>query len=265
MEIKVAISPCPNDTFIFGALANQLIDSENFTFKFDYYDINDLNELSKKDEYDLIKMSYYHYLKFNPNYFALPCGGALGHNCGPLLISKTGNIADLHKDAIIAIPGKNTTANFLLRFYNSALKNVKVIRFDNIENAVLENTVDAGLIIHENRFTYQDKGLKKIVDLGEYWETKTRSPIPLGCLAISKKFESHAHQTFTNLIQKSIGFAYTHFDLLFPFIKYHAQEMDQEVIKAHIALYVNEYSMDIQESGRSAIDKMEKEIKNQHY
>ena len=263
MELKVAISPCPNDTFIFGAIANKLIPTGIYNFNISYFDIDELNQLATGDEYDLIKMSYYHYLKYDPDYNALPCGGALGYNCGPLLISKSGNPADLDEDSLIAIPGENTTANFLLKFYNPKLTLARKYRFDKIEEAVNEEVADAGVIIHESRFTYQEKGLKQVADLGAYWEQKTHGPIPLGCVALAYKHSWHEQEQITEIIRASIEYAQAHYDELLPYIREHAQALDDKVIKAHIDLYVNDFTLHIQREGRLAIDRMEAEIKQQ--
>lgn len=264
MDLKIAISPCPNDTFIFAPIILGLIDTGPYNCTFEYADIDVLNDWSLKRSYSLIKMSYYHYLRLKPDYNALSCGGALGYNCGPLLISNDIE-RFLKKDIpLIAIPGLNTTANFLLKFYMPDAQNIKVMRFDLIEKAIQDGEVDAGVIIHEGRFTYKEKNLELIQDLGEYWQDKTKFPIPLGCIGLHTNFSGHDQKQIADLIRMSIVYAEGHFDEILPFIQSHAQEMKLSVIKDHINLYVNHFTYNIELQGKLAIEKMQMEIERQY-
>jgi 1,4-dihydroxy-6-naphthoate synthase len=187
---------------------------------------------------------------------ALDAGSALGRNCGPLLISKRPiSAGDVEAGVLrIAIPGKYTTANFLLGFAFPAARNTSELVFSEIEGALLDGRFDAGLIIHENRFTYQAKGLRKIVDLGEYWESKTGAPIPLGGVVIKRGFPEELKQTVNRVLRRSVEYAFAHREASLPFVRAHAQEMSEEVMYRHIDLYVNHYSIDLGPDGRRAIE-----------
>lgn len=201
----------------------------------------------------ITKLSYHSYAYLTKPYVLLDAGSALGNNCGPLLISKS-NYAAADVDALkIAIPGKYTTANFLLSLaFPKALNKIELV-FSAIEDAVLNSEFDAGLIIHENRFTYEAKGLKKIMDLGEYWETQTQLPIPLGGIVIQRNLPDALKQKVNRLIRKSVEFAFANPDASESFVATHAQEMSLEVRNKHINLYVNEYSIDLGNKGRMAV------------
>jgi len=189
MDLKIAISPCPNDTFIFGPIILGKIDTGIYKFDFTYADIDELNKMSFTGGFDLIKMSYYHYLSADPDYNALPCGGAMGYNCGPLFVTSDLQEYLQNDEPLVGIPGINTTAHFLLNFYKPDIQDKKVIRFDHIEDSIQEKIVDAGVIIHEGRFTYQQKGLQLIQDLGEYWHQKNKN-------AYSARLYRNAHPVF---------------------------------------------------------------------
>jgi 1,4-dihydroxy-6-naphthoate synthase len=189
---------------------------------------------------------------------ALDAGSALGRSCGPLLISKRPiSAAEAEAGGLrIAIPGKYTTANFLLGFAFPAARNKTELLFSEIEGAILDGRFDAGLIIHENRFTYQAKGLRKIVDLGEYWESKTGAPIPLGGIVIKRSFPEELKQTVNRVLRRSVEYAFAHRQASLPFVRAHAQEMSEEVMYQHIDLYVNDYSIDLGPDGRRAIETL---------
>lgn len=260
MNLNIAISPCPNDTYIYGAIANNLIDSPHY-FNFSYHDIETLNKMAQEGNTDLIKMSFYNYFKVKDKYRLLHCGGALGRGCGPLLITKDPQILSKKDQIKIAIPGRNTTANFLLNYFNSEYNDLIEMPFDAIEKAILNNEVDAGVIIHENRFTYQSKGLKLLQDLGAYWEVKTSSPIPLGCLALRQDIADDIEEEITRLVQQSILFANNNYPAIESYVSAHAQEMDPEVVKAHIELYVNDFSYEMGTDGWKAVDAMDLHIR----
>lgn len=253
MTLTLGFSPCPNDCFIFDALVHQRIDCEGLEFNVVLEDVETLNQKAMRGELDITKLSFHAYGHVLDKYILLRAGSALGFNCGPLLISKN-EITDIKSQIkSVAIPGKLTTANFLLSIAFPDLKNKIEYVFSDIENAVLTQEVDAGLIIHENRFTYQEKGLKKVVDLGEYWESLIHAPIPLGGIVIKRDVDDDLQQKVNRLIKKSVEYAFKNPEASMPYVRAHAQEMKEEVMKKHIALYVNEYSIDLGETGKNAV------------
>lgn len=262
MKYKIGISPCPNDTYIFEAIYSKKIGINNIEFEFVFEDVQTLNQMASKNEIDIVKISYAHYFSVLQNYILFTSGSALGKGVGPLLISKREIEIDNIINCNIAIPGKMTTAYFLLHYCFPFLKNTVEMSFEKIENAILNNVVDAGVIIHENRFTYQQKGLKKIIDLGEYWEQKTNLPIPLGGIAIKRNIDTEIQQSINQLIQQSIEIANENKSVLNNFIKNNAQEMDEIVMKKHINLYVNDYSIHLNEEAKKAIYAMKELLNN---
>ncbi|MEN8118811.1 MAG: 1,4-dihydroxy-6-naphthoate synthase [Bacteroidota bacterium] len=256
MKLKLGFSTCPNDTFIFDAMVHHRIDTEGLEFELVLADVEELNKAAFDHEIDITKLSYHAYAYISDNYVLLDSGSALGNNNGPLLLSKNKIYPDEIKDISIAIPGKYTTANLLLSIAYPDAKNKKEYLFSDIEEAVLSNEVDAGLIIHENRFTYAQKGLKKIIDLGEFWETKTKLPIPLGGIVINRKLSLEVQQKVNRVLRKSLEYAYENPTAGLPFIKQYAQEMDEDIMFKHIELYVNEYSLDLGENGKKAIREL---------
>ena len=259
MELTLGFSPCPNDTFIFDALIHHKIDTEGLDFEVLFDDVETLNQKALRQELDITKLSYHAYAYVTENYVLLNSGSALGFGVGPLLVCKNEvftdssyllkNIADLN----IGIPGKYTTANFLLSLaYPEALKKTEIL-FSEIENALLASQIDMGLIIHENRFTYQDKGLHKILDLGEFWEDLTSSPIPLGGIMMKRQFPEELKQKVNRVIRRSVEFAFANPKSGLEFIRSHSQEMTEEVMYKHIELYVNKYSVDLGDDGRKAV------------
>lgn len=255
-KIEIAFSPCPNDCFIFDALIHQRIDTRGWEFEPVLADVETLNQAAFQKKYPVTKLSYHAFAYCCEDYIMLDSGSALGYNCGPLLISKREITADeLAKGELrVAIPGKYTTANFLLGIAYPQLQNKVQMVFSDIEDAVLSGHVDAGLIIHENRFTYEAKGLRKIIDLGEFWEKTTNCAIPLGGIAMLRNREEV--QEISDLIRDSVRYAFAHPQESMPYVRAHAAEMDEEVMKKHIALYVNESSISLGQTGRSAIDSL---------
>jgi 1,4-dihydroxy-6-naphthoate synthase len=252
-KISLAISPCPNDTFIFDALIHQKIDTQNIDFEIHFADVEVLNQSALKQKYDITKLSYFAYTKVAQDYILLNAGSALGNNCGPILIAKK-HFSELEINNIkIGIPGELTTANFLFSLKFPEAKHKKYILFSDVETQLLNNEIDAGVIIHENRFTYQEKGLNKIVDLGEYWEQTYHAPIPLGGIVVRRDFDFSLQKKVNQIIHNSIEFAFNNRTAPQEFIKKHAQELRDEVIAQHIALYVNQYSLDLGENGKNAI------------
>jgi 1,4-dihydroxy-6-naphthoate synthase len=253
MNFTLGFSPCPNDCFIFDALVHKKIDTQGIDFTVVMEDVEALNNRAFKEELDVTKLSYHAFLYLTNQYALLNSGSALGFNCGPLLVkSANAKIEDINT-ASIAIPGKYTTANFLLSLAFPNAKNKKEILFSDIEDAVLSHQVDAGLLIHENRFTYEEKGLEKIIDLGEFWESLIHAPIPLGGIVVKRSLDSELQTTIDSLIKQSTEYAFANPESCMPFVKQHAQEMSEEVMKKHIALYVNQFSIDLGSIGKNAI------------
>ncbi|HMQ07637.1 MAG TPA: 1,4-dihydroxy-6-naphthoate synthase [Saprospiraceae bacterium] len=253
MKISIGISPCPNDTFIFEALIQKRIDTGPFDLHFVFEDVETLNRLSVTGHLDVTKLSLFAFALVSKNYQLLDSGSALGKNCGPLIIAKEPvPISDI-QNCSISVPGERTTAHWLLQMAHPQLKQKEFTHFSEIENKVLQSITDLGLIIHENRFTYRDKGLHKVQDLGEFWESFSGLPLPLGGIAIRRDADHGRKQKINQLIRESIEFAFEHPQVSLPFIQSYAQEMEENVIKDHINLYVNEYSKSLQKEGKQAI------------
>jgi 1,4-dihydroxy-6-naphthoate synthase len=253
MNFTLGFSPCPNDCFIFDALVHKKIDTQGIDFTLIMEDVEALNNRAFKAELDITKLSYHAFIYLTNAYNLLNSGSALGFNCGPLLIQDSKNKVQDFENAKIGIPGKYTTANFLLSLAYPKAKNKVELVFSDIENAVLTQKVDAGLIIHENRFTYQEKGLEKIIDLGEFWESLINAPIPLGGIVVKKSIDHKLQQTIDSLIKQSVEFAFANPESSMPFVKENSQEMSEDVMKKHIALYVNDFSINLGELGKNAI------------
>lgn len=258
MKLSLGFSTCPNDTFIFDAMVHNKIDTEGLSFDLLLADVEELNKKAFSNKIDITKISFHAYAKISDNYKILNSGSALGNNNGPLLISKRKIYLDEINDLHIAIPGVNTTANLLLNIAFPDIKKKTEYIFSDIEESILSNEVDAGLIIHETRFTYQKKGLLKILDLGEYWEKTVNLPIPLGGIIISNKLSEDIHKKVDRVLKKSIEFAFNNPNESYKFVKQYAQEMDIEVMKKHINLYVNDYTKDLGDFGKKAISELYK-------
>ncbi len=259
MKLTLGFSTCPNDTFIFDAVVHKKIDTQGIDFEVVLGDVEELNKRAFEGEIDITKLSYHAYAYASNNYVLLNSGSALGNNNGPLLISKKKIYPDEINDLKIAIPGKYTTANLLLGIAYPQAKNKVAYLFSDIEDAILEKEVDAGLIIHENRFTYEAKGLKKIIDLGEFWENYSKMPIPLGGIVIHRKHSVELQNKISNIIKLSIEYAYENPASSLNYIKQYAQEMNAEVMKKHIDLYVNKYSLELGIKGKNAIRTLYRE------
>jgi 1,4-dihydroxy-6-naphthoate synthase len=253
-KITLGFSPCPNDTFIFDAMVHQKIDTLGLEFDYVFGDVEELNRMASEAKLDVTKLSFNAFFSLADKYSLLNSGAALGKNNGPILISKTKYSKEDIPNLKIAIPGKQTTANLLLTVaYPNAVNKIEML-FSEIEAAVLKGDVDAGLIIHENRFTYPDRGLNKIIDLGEYWEALTSSPIPLGGIAIKRDLPRELQLKIDSILKKSISHAFDNPGGALDFIRAHAQEMDEEVMYKHIQLYVNNFTRDLGVNGRKAIE-----------
>ena len=256
MKLSLGFSPCPNDCFMFDAIVNRRIDLEGLEFAARLADVEALNKAAFAGEADVTKLSYHAYAYCARAYVLLDAGSALGRNCGPLLISRR----PVSREEVasgtlrIAIPGKYTTANFLLGLAFPGARDKTELVFSAIEPALLNGDYDAGLIIHENRFTYEAKGLKKIIDLGEFWERETGCPIPLGGIVINRTLPDDVKHSVNRVLRRSVEYAFAHREASLPFVREHAQEMSEEVMYQHIDLYVNKYSVDLGADGKRAVE-----------
>jgi 1,4-dihydroxy-6-naphthoate synthase len=255
MNFTLGFSPCPNDTFIFDALVNKKIDTGDFHFNVRLEDVETLNNLAKKEVLDFTKISYGVLPLIINSYKVMNSGSALGKGVGPLLISQKAVDFNEVRKYKIAIPGENTTAHLLFSLAFPDAKNKVFKRYDEIETSVLESENVLGVIIHENRFTYMEKGLHKIVDLGNFWEEKTSLPIPLGGIVAKRNIEEGVLMKVDALIKESMEYAFENYPLITDYVKQHSQEMEPEVMKKHIDLYVNNYSINLGKEGRNAIMK----------
>jgi 1,4-dihydroxy-6-naphthoate synthase len=254
MKLKICFSTCPNDTFIFDALVHRKIDTEGFDFDIYMADVEELNKQAFSANADVTKLSFNAYSQVSDRYMILNSGSALGRKNGPLLVSKTKIYCDEISDLRIAVPGKNTTAAALLQILFPQVKALREYLFSDIESAVLDGEVDAGVLIHEGRFTYKNKGLKLVADLGELWETNTQLPVPLGCIAIKRNLPAEIQQKFASILRKSVEFAMRNPHESLPFVRKHAKEMDDETVQKHIKLFVNDFTVNIGTKGKEAIE-----------
>lgn len=256
MLLSLGISPCPNDTFMFDALIHHKIDTEGIEFNLVLEDVEQLNRMALEQKLDVSKVSYHSFLHLIPNYQLSDSGSALGRGCGPLLIAKRAFSPEEMMDLKVGIPGEYTTANLLCSLAYPQLTQKTELIFSDIENAVLLEAIDVGVIIHENRFTYPEKGLIKIMDLGDYWERKTGLPIPLGGIAIKRSLEEKTKMAIQRIIARSIQFAFDNPASSADFVKSHAQEMEAGVLQKHIKLYVNEFSLTLNGQGKAAVNRL---------
>jgi 1,4-dihydroxy-6-naphthoate synthase len=255
MKIKLGFSTCPNDTFMFDALVHGRIDTRGYEFEVVLADIHLLNQMALRGELDMVKVSYNLYGHLRGQYALLEAGSAMGKGCGPLLIAREqSDIAALiARNAKVAIPGRQTTANLLLSYYAPALTHREEMLFHEVMPAVLDGRADLGLIIHENRFTYQDLGLVCIQDLGEYWESQTGLPIPLGAIVARETLGRAVIDDLDGILRASVAHAFAQPQDAQPYIRAHAQELSAAVTQAHIDLYVNEFSLGMGEEGHRAV------------
>ncbi|MTB50796.1 1,4-dihydroxy-6-naphthoate synthase [Lewinella sp. W8] len=283
MQISLGFSPCPNDTFIFDALVHQRIDTEGLSFDVRLGDVEELNRLAFAGALDVTKLSYHAFGYLTEQYALLNAGSALGRGVGPLLVTADEALAEklvaqgdgpefrtssgsslqiagdgaqvqrMWASGKVAIPGKYTTANYLLGLAFPAIEHKEAILFSDIEREVLAGNFTAGLLIHENRFTYRDRGLHKIADLGEFWESTTGLPIPLGGIVVNKKLDPAVQKTVDRVLARSVAYAFEHPEASAAYVAAHAQEMDPEVRRKHINLYVNDFSRDLGPEGRRAV------------
>lgn len=270
MKLTLGFSPCPNDTFIFDALIHHKIDTGGLEFAVEYHDVETLNQKAFRGDLDITKLSYHAFAYAQADYELLDAGSALGFGVGPMLIAKDaalvarlqavlaagGTVATADTKLRVGIPGKYTTANFLLGLAFPDLQHKVELVFSDIETALLEDRIDIGLIIHENRFTYASKGLHKLVDLGDFWEKTTGFPIPLGGIVVKRSLDSDLKLQLNALVRESVRYAFANPKSGLAYIREHAQEMEEEVMYKHIDLYVNSYSENLGEEGRKAIEQL---------
>jgi 1,4-dihydroxy-6-naphthoate synthase len=256
MKLSLGFSPCPNDTYIFDAIVNKRIELHKYDFDIEIADVEKLNQLAFESVLDVTKLSFAAYAHISKQYQILPYGAALGFGNGPLLISKHKIYPDEITHIRIATPGKLTTAVLLLGIFWPDAKLQKEYLFSDIEEVVLSGEADAGLIIHETRFTYHKKGLQKIADLGEMWEKETGLPLPLGGIAIKRSLTEKIKTDVSNLLKESLAYANKFPDASQEFIRNNSQETSETVTKQHIGLYVNKFSTDLGSVGRNAIQQL---------
>lgn len=261
-NISLGFSPCPNDCFMFDALIQGKIDTKHLHFTPVMEDVETLNKMAFAGKLDVTKLSYHAYAHLTRKYQLLTSGSALGFNCGPLLIAlpatakQVAAAPGLLKDMQVAIPGKYTTANFLLSLAYPQVKNKHEMIFSEVERSVLDGTSDLGLIIHENRFTYEQKGLVKLADLGEWWEKTTGNAIPLGGIVVNRQLDTATRLLVNDLVRQSVEYAFANPQNVMGFVRAHAQEMDERVMKQHIDLYVNQYSKELGVIGKKAVNDL---------
>lgn len=254
--LDLAFSPCPNDTFVFHALIHGLVGAGPYAVSAHVEDVEALNNAAFAGRFGATKISFYAYLLLKKRYALLASGAALGYGCGPLLVAKKRPRSPAR--ARVAVPGMHTTALLLLRLWEPRMEGVEPMRFDMIMESVASGACDAGLIIHEGRFVYERYGLRKIVDLGEWWERETGLPVPLGCIALRREGASPGEAgTVSDIIRSSVLYARAHPAASDAYVRAHAQEMEDEVIRRHIELYVNDFTVDLGETGMRAVETLE--------
>lgn len=255
MKLTLGFSPCPNDTFIFDALVNQKIDTGNLQVEAVLEDVQTLNEWALEGKLDITKLSFPAFFQSLEHYILLHSGAALGKGVGPLLVKASSE--ELSETTVnkrlIVLPGQNTTANLLFCFAYPEARHKQFMRFDKIEDFVLDSPQRLGVIIHENRFTYHQKGLHKVADLGEVWEAKMKVPIPLGGIAIRRNLDRNIARQADALIRKSLEYAFANYPEIAGYVKAHSQTMSENVMRQHIDLYVNNFSLSLGEEGCGAV------------
>ena len=254
--LTLGFSPCPNDTFMFYPLVHGLVDTGGISFNERLEDVETLNKLAVKGVLDVTKVSYAALGHFREQYALLRAGSALGRGCGPLLVAKESLDPAALRGKTIAIPGRYTTAHLLMRLYNPALENFLEMPFHEIMDAVTTGRVDAGVIIHESRFTYQGFGLQQLVDLGQWWENATGLPIPLGGIVAKRSLGANTIRTIEQALAAGVEYARSNPAAATQYIREHAQEMNEQVCAAHIGLYVNDFSQQLGAEGEQAITEL---------
>lgn len=251
-KLTLAYSPCPNDTFLFYHLIHEDI-SDKFSVQEELHDVEKLNEYSEKNQFDVTKLSFFAFFHVLSGYSLLNSGSALGRGCGPLLVKKKGKDIKKIKGEKILVPGLKTTANLLTNIYLNKDFEPVPIRYDLIMDKILKEEFNLGVIIHEERFTFEDRGLEKIIDLGDFWESLTGKPIPLGAIAIKRSIDNDLKREFDQSLRKSLELGYKYPDKAKNYILENSQVKDLKVVQSHIDLYVNDFTKDIGEEGKDAV------------
>lgn len=264
MKLSLGFSPCPNDTFIFDALVNGKIDTGDLSFEPVLADVETLNRHALQGKLDITKLSFPAFFQTEEVYQLLNSGSALGKGVGPLLITASDRVfsEDDISAASVLLPGENTTANMLFNFAYPNARNKKFTVFHKIEDALINGEADLGVIIHENRFTYKDKGLYKVKDLGEHWEKEVKAPIPLGGIVIKKQLGKDIYEKVDALIKGSLEYSFAQYPAISDYVRENAQAMSDDVMRKHIDLYVNDFSLELGDQGKHAVDQMKAVYKN---
>lgn len=254
MKLTLGFSPCPNDTFIFDALIHHKVDTEGLDFDVYIADVEELNLMARENRIEATKLSYHAYLHVAQDYLLCKAGSALGRGNGPLLVSRRKIYPDEVADARIAIPGRYTTAAFLLKFAYPNIPEPSCYLFSDIAEVVMTGEADAGVLIHEGRFTYAKQGLRLINDLGQHWEQQTAQAVPLGGIAVSRSIPDNVQQTFSRALSRSVKFAMENPQESYSFVRKHAQEQEENITRQHINLFVNWHTLDLGEDGMAAVN-----------
>lgn len=257
MKLTFGFSPCPNDTFMFHGIASGIMQLENCDFSIQLHDVETLNQMAMKSHLDITKISFYAWLNVKNNYQLLNSGSALGHGCGPVLISKQNVKHDEIPRLRIVLPGKWTTAHLLFRLWAPEAVNKIFVDYGQIFDCLMSDVADLGVIIHESRFTFEKAGFKTVVDLGAWWENETKMPIPLGCIVVKNTVPDEIKKRLDVLIKNSIKYAMTNPNKSLPYIKKHAQETGDAILQKHIKTFVNDFSLDLGDKGNAAVKKLE--------
>ena len=257
-ELTFGYSPCPNDTFMFNALANGKVGVDGYRLKPELHDVETLNTMAMDAVLDVTKLSFYAWMAVKDSYLLLNSGAAMGFGCGPVLIAKGPlNQADIRHSRVV-LPGQWTTAHLLFRLWAPDTRQRVFVSYDRIFDMLTSDQADCGVIIHECRFTFEEAGFSTIVDLGAWWENKTGLPIPLGAIAVRKRLGQPLITKIDAAVNQSIRQAMRQPEAALPYIRQHAQEMDATVLQKHIRSFVNDFSLDLSQKGRQAIDVLER-------
>lgn len=257
MNVKLAFSPCPNDTFMFHAMVHGLVDTEGLSFGVEIHDVEELNERARRGLYDVTKLSYHGWFGVRDAYAMLDAGSALGWDCGPLLVCRAGDEHAAERSPLrVAVPGRYTTGALLCSLAYPGLGEQVPMLFSDIEDAVGRGAVDLGVLIHEGRFTYRDKGLALVRDLGAWWQDTTGCPIPLGGIAVRTALGADFASVTNRVLHRSISYAFAHPEASRAYVASYARELSAAVQQKHIDLFVNRFSLDLGEEGHRAVDTL---------
>ncbi len=257
LRLTLGYSPCPNDTFMFYALASGSLSLPGCTFDVQIYDVETLNRMALEQKLDITKLSFYAWLNVKNRYRLLENGAALGYGCGPVVISKEAlKVSDIPSCRVV-LPGEWTTAHLLFQLWAPGAKNKIFMSYDRIFDLLTEGSADCGVIIHESRFTFKQAGFQAIMDLGAWWEDETGLPVPLGCIAANNRISDALVNPLNTLIAQSITYAHAHTEEALSYIREYAQEMEEDILKKHIRTFVNRFSLGLGETGRAAVAKLE--------